>query len=227
MKNGAQLAFWDVEEDRIARLSDRTHSGRYTLLSAEKLRGGYYTSAEVARWICAWAVRSQEDCVLEPSCGDGVFVAAAANRLRELGATCAEARQRVTGIEIVEEEAKKARERLGKALGGKHADCVESADFFAWREERARKPFDAVVGNPPFIRYQTFPEPSRALAMAMMRKAGLAPNKLTNIWVPFVVAACACLKPGGRLGLVLPAELLQVSYASQLRSFLVQPFRAG
>ena len=107
-----------MEEDRIARLSDRTHSGRYTLLSAEKLRGGYYTSAEVARWICAWAVRSQEDCVLEPSCGDGVFVAAAANRLRELGATCAEARQRVTGIEIVEEEAKKARERLGRRLAG-------------------------------------------------------------------------------------------------------------
>lgn len=224
MKNAAQLAFWNVEEDRIVRLSDRTHSGRYTLLSADKLRGGYYTSAEVARWICVWAVRSQEEWILEPSCGDGVFVEAAANRLRELGATCAEARQRVTGIEIVETEAEKARGRLGKVLGQKEADCVESADFFAWREQRARKPFDVVVGNPPFIRYQTFPEPSRTLAMTMMRKAGLAPNKLTNIWVPFVVAACACLKPGGRLGLVLPAELLQVSYASQLRSFLVDRF---
>ena len=224
MKNSAQLAFWDVEEDRIARLSDGTHSGRYTLLSAEKLRGGYYTSAEVARWICAWAIRNQEECVLEPSCGDGVFVAAAANRLRELGATRGAVCARVTGIEIVEAEAEKARARLRKVLGEKAADCVESADFFAWREEQPRKPCDAVVGNPPFIRYQTFPEPSRTLAMAMMRKAGLAPNKLTNIWVPFVVAACACLKPGGRLGLVLPAELLQVSYASQLRSFLVDRF---
>ncbi len=213
-----------MEEDRITRLSARTQSGRFTLLSAEKLRGGYYTSEEVARWICAWAVRSQEEYILEPSCGDGVFVEAAANRLRELGATCAAVRHRVTGIEIIEAEAEKARERLRKAFGEKEADCVESADFFAWREQRARKPFDAVVGNPPFIRYQTFPEPSRTLAMAMMRKAGLAPNKLTNIWVPFVVAACTCLKPGGRLGLVLPAELLQVSYASQLRAFLVDRF---
>ena len=32
------------------------------------------------------------------------------------------------------------------------------------------------------------------------------------------------LRPGGRLALILPAELLQVSYASQLRSFLVDRF---
>src|SRR5690606_2974619 len=48
--------------------------------------------------------------------------------------------------------------------------------------------------------------------------------RLTNIWVPFVVAAAAALKEGGRLAMVLPAELLQVSYAAQLRSFLTDRF---
>jgi hypothetical protein len=67
MKTAAQLAFWDVEKDQIARQSERTQSGRYRLLSADKLRGGYYTSTEVARWICAWAVRDREECVLEPT----------------------------------------------------------------------------------------------------------------------------------------------------------------
>jgi adenine-specific DNA methylase len=60
--------------------------------------------------------------------------------------------------------------------------------------------------------------------MAMMARAGLSPNKLTNIWVPFVVATMQRLNAGGRMGLVLPAELLQVTYASQLRSFLVDRF---
>ncbi len=60
--------------------------------------------------------------------------------------------------------------------------------------------------------------------MAIMADQGLSPNKLTNIWVPFVVAAAASLRPGGRLALVLPAELLQVTYASQLRSFLTDRF---
>ena len=85
-------------------------------------------------------------------------------------------------------------------------------------------PLDAVIGNPPFIRYQTFPEPFRSRAMMIMGQLGLTPNKLTNIWVPFVVAAAASLRPGGRLAMVLPAELLQVTYAAQLRSFLNDRF---
>ncbi len=60
--------------------------------------------------------------------------------------------------------------------------------------------------------------------MALMVGQGLSPNRLTNIWVPFVVAAVASLRSGGRLALVLPAELLQVTYASQLRSFLTDRF---
>ena len=58
-----------------------------------------------------------------------------------------------------------------------------------------------------------------------MRTQGLAPNRLTNIWVPFVVAAAAALRPKGRLALVVPAELLQVTYAAQLRTFLTNRFR--
>ncbi len=54
-----------------------------------------------------------------------------------------------------------------------------------------------------------------------MRAEGLAPSRLTNAWVPFVVAAVVAAKQGGRIGLVVPAELLQVGYAALLRSYLV------
>lgn len=64
---------------------DRTHSGRFTDLAEDKLRGGYYTSSEVASWLCSWAIRSPTDKVLEPSCGDGAFLDAAALRFTELG----------------------------------------------------------------------------------------------------------------------------------------------
>jgi len=60
--------------------------------------------------------------------------------------------------------------------------------------------------------------------MTIMGEQGLAPNRLTNIWVPFVVAATASLRPGGRMALVLPAEVLQVTYAAQLRSYLTDHF---
>ncbi len=57
-----------------------------------------------------------------------------------------------------------------------------------------------------------------------MRHAGLTPTRLTNIWMPFVVAA----RCSGNLTLamVIPAELLQVGYAAQLRKFLTEHYQS-
>lgn len=201
-----------------------TNSGRFTNLDKDKLRGGYYTSSAVADWLCEWAIRSPKDRVLEPSCGNGAFLEAAVKRYAELGARRPAIARQLKGIEIIASEAALARSRLSRSLSDRASAVVNTGDFFKWWQEGERPAFDVVVGNPPFIRYQTFPEPHRSLAMAMMVEQGLSPNRLTNIWVPFVVAAVASLRPGGRLALVLPAELLQVTYASQLRSFLTDRF---
>jgi len=201
-----------------------TTSGRFAGLDTDKLRGGYYTSSEVAEWLCAWAIRSPKERVLEPSCGDGAFLLAAAQRYKELGARSATIASRLIGLEIIGDEADRARARLSSPLGQVARGVVETTDFFSWWQESTQPAFDVVIGNPPFIRYQSFPEPHRGRAMAIMAQQGLSPNRLTNIWVPFVVAATASLRPGGRLALVLPAELLQVTYAAQLRSFLTERF---
>lgn len=128
------------------------------------------------------------------------------------------------GIELVPSEADKARLRTEAVIAAERLSVYEG-DFFDWINTAAPASFDAVVGNPPFIRYQNFPEPSRSQAMAYMESRGLRPNRLTNIWVPFIVAAVAMLREGGRLGMVIPAELLQVTYASQLRQHLADSFR--
>jgi adenine-specific DNA methylase len=201
-----------------------TRSDRFTNLDEAKLRGGYYTSDDITTWLCSWAIQSGDDRVLEPSCGDGAFLRAAARRYLELGVEPAAIAQRLTGIEINEAEAGRARAALREIVGADCDSTVEISDFFAWQSGHADEVFDAVIGNPPFIRYQTFPEPHRSRAMDLMIQHGLKPNRLTNIWVPFVVAAVGALRPGGRMALVLPAELLQVTYAAQLRSYLTDRF---
>lgn len=198
--------------------------GRFADLDKDKLRGGYYTSAQVAAWLCEWAIQSADDTVLEPSCGDGAFLEAAAQRLLSWGVTPAKIPHHLTGVEIVTAEARAATERLRPDLGKAADEIVCNSDFFGWWQGTDQPAFDVIVGNPPFIRYQSFPEPHRTRAMAIMGDQGLKPNRLTNIWVPFVVAATASLKPGGRLALVLPAEILQVTYAAQLRSYLTDHF---
>ena len=195
-------------------------TGARALSGATKLRGGYYTPSRVAAWLARWAIRSSEDCILEPSCGDGVFLAAAAAEIESRGICEAKTRAKLIAIELLAGEAEKARKQ---ALT--HATVV-TGDFFEWLARQNHETmFDVVLGNPPFIRYQNFPEPSRALATQLMERQGLRPNRLTNIWVPFVVAGASLLHEGGRLAMVLPAELLQVSYAAQLRQYLADSFR--
>jgi adenine-specific DNA methylase len=203
----------------------KTARGRFADLGQDKLRGGYYTSARVAEWLCAWAIQDANNTVLEPSCGDGAFLEAAMHRYQALGASAGQIARNLKGIEIIAAEAKHARGRLKTVIGEAAENVVENSDFFGWWQSTHQPAYDVIVGNPPFIRYQSFPEPHRARAMAIMGEQGLSPNKLTNIWVPFVVAATASLKVGGRLALVLPAEILQVTYAAQLRSFLTDRFK--
>lgn len=132
----------------------------------------------------------------------------------------------IAAHEIDPVQAAEAARRLALCGVTNSEQAVRSGDFFAsFSGPIFEKEVDVVLGNPPFIRYQSFPEDQRQRAFQLMRRAGLTPNRLTNAWVPFVVAACLRLKPSGRLALVVPAEVLQVNYAAELRLFLSNFFR--
>jgi adenine-specific DNA-methyltransferase len=179
----------------------------------QKLRGGYYTPASIASLLAEWAIRAPGATVLEPSCGDGEILASAASRLAALGGG------ELLGVELMELEARKCSNRIGAAAK------VVNAEFFGHFSTALReRSFDVVLGNPPFIRYQHVPEAHRDAAFAIMHEEGLKPSRLTNLWVPFVVAGTAALADNGRLGLVIPAELMQVGYAAELRAYLAASF---
>lgn len=192
--------------------------------SPQKLRGGYYTPKPIADFICRWAIRSTDEKVLEPSCGDGNFVEAAITRFLDLGLGPEELHGHIQGIELMEEEAAKAKARA--ASFGLNSTTIVNSDFFRFvRDLPEGATYDVVIGNPPFIRYQNFPEQHRNLAITLMSELGIIPNKLTNIWVPFLVIAANQLTSNGRLGMVIPAELFQVKYAADTRVFLSHFFQ--
>lgn len=160
--------------------------------------------------------------MLEPSCGNGVLLEAAANALVEMGANKRAIADLIHGVEIDRSEALETIERI-RALGiPPSPSLIHQGDFFAYCKAHLsdKRLFDAVIGNPPFIRYQNFIEEQRVVAFELMRRAGLRPSKLTNSWVPFLVASSLLLNKSGRLAMVIPAELLQVNYASELRFFI-------
>lgn len=98
---------------------------------------------------------------------------------------------------------------------------ITTADFFSVRPWRR---YDAVIGNPPYVRYQDFIGENRTRARSAALTAGVPLTGLASSWAAFAVHAAEFLKPGGRLGLVLPAELLTVNYAAEVRRYLMQRF---
>lgn len=192
----------------------------------QKLRGGYYTPKPIADFLARWAIQTATTSVLEPSCGDGVLLAAAVEALIGRGAERKSIAELVQGIELDPQEAQKAAERLNALTSSVSPVPMHSGDFFTYCQKYLfeHRLFDAIIGNPPFIRYQNFPEHHRAIAFYLMQRAGLHPNRLTNAWAPFLVAATLLLNKTGRLAMVIPAELLQVNYAAELRCFLSQHY---
>jgi adenine-specific DNA-methyltransferase len=187
-------------------------------ISAQKLRGGYYTPQAIADFLCEWSIDENTQRILEPSCGDGNFIEAAILRFKDLGVEGDDLIGKIKGVELLEEEWLKAKTRAANL--GLNSNSIENSDFFHYIQARGAEKYDAVIGNPPFIRYQSFPEEHRKLAIEMMQGLGLNPNKLTNIWVPFLVISASLLKDDGRMAMVIPAELFQVKYAAETRVFL-------
>jgi adenine-specific DNA methylase len=142
----------------------------------------------------------------------------AGNRHKKLEAAQGSGSHKLHGIEIHGESADAARSIL--AHSALDAD-IKTADFFAC-EPSVR--YDAVVGNPPYIRYQQFSGLARTKSLEAALAQGVRLTGLASSWAAFVIHASNFLAPNGRLGLVLPAELLTVNYAAQVRRFLLKRF---
>lgn len=198
-------------------------TNKSTTLNEQKLRGGYYTPKEITDFICSWAIQDNNLKVLEPSCGDGNFLESCIRRFLDIGVPRDELYGKLKGIELIPAEALKASERVEKY--GLNSDTIINNDFFSYISSNGAEKYDVILGNPPFIRYQNFPEEHRSLAIQMMQDLGLKPNKLTNIWAPFLVVSASLLSKDGKLGMVIPAELFQVKYAAETRVFLSNFFQ--
>lgn len=179
-----------------------------------KARGAFFTPPAIASFITDWAVRSPQDRVLEPSTGEAEFLLHATERLQQLG----NAQPKVHGAELHEHSAEQGRQRV-LAAGGLPEITV--GDFF---DLPAEADYDVVIGNPPYVRYQAFAGESRTKSRAAALRGGVALSGLASAWAAFTVVSAQHLRPGGRLGFVLPAELLTANYAGPVRKFLFEHF---
>jgi adenine-specific DNA methylase len=189
-----------------------------TVAEHRKARGAFFTPPELCDYIVDWAIRTPRDDVLEPSCGEAAFLLSAGARLNRLRLEAGGGTGSLHGVELHKGSAKSA---LALLRSNGHEATIDVGDFF---QVDPTPRYDAVVGNPPYVRYQDFTGESRARSRAAALRAGVPLTGLASSWAAFTVHAALFLKPEGRLGLVLPAELLTVNYAAEVRRYLMERF---
>ncbi len=169
--------------------------------------------------------------------GDTVFAAALARDAEEILSGVAEITRR--GSHLGTDVREKA--RLADAVDALRAPLEAHADETIAPSFRAERPpifhwelefpevfltddgrprpdggFDAVVGNPPYVQIQDL---GREMAEYCRRRYDTASGAF-DVYVPFIERSLSLLRPGGRLGFIVPNRLLKLDYAKKLRSLL-------
>jgi len=194
--------------------------------SHTKRLGAYYTDPQIASYLANWAIRSKQDVILDPACGDGIFLEAALKQL----ATAKNPGKRLYGVEIDSDAYNRLLEGISNRISKEN---LINSDFFevsaapSVLDANAPRipPVDAVIGNPPYIRYQRFKGKTKKLAQLRAKQAGVDLNSLSSSWAYFVAHSVSFLASGGRIAMVLPAELIFATYAAPILRFLVNSFR--
>jgi hypothetical protein len=177
--------------------------GRYdaTLSVAERKRHGvFYTPETVVRYLLrATAPRGP---VADLSCGDGVFLAAAAA-----------AGHHVMGIERDPAALARAEEHLAWYPPAEWSlQCGDGlTSHLPWTP-------DVVLGNPPYLEAKKSGPALKAHCRALfpdIARGGF------DAYVCFVKAGLDCLPAGGRLGYIIPNKFLIADYARPLREYLL------
>ena len=214
------------------------------------LLGQYFTSAELADLIICFCVDGSTNRVLDPACGTGEFLVRSYDRLRQTGAvtTHGEALESIWGVDVSHFPTELAVINLCRQdfTEQNNFPRVVTSDFFDFDvgDVHAFPParvgggqqkvpevvpeFDALVGNPPYLRWQKLDDldPAyRARVQKVALKAKVGEKALLDIYVPFFIHALDLVKPGGRVGFVTSNAWLATAYGVALQQFLLRETR--
>jgi adenine-specific DNA-methyltransferase len=180
----------------------------------------FYTPQNVAQLLTDWAVVHAQARILDPSYGGCAFLNAALSTLTRVGSP-SPGRQ-IFGVDIDH-----AAEKYLSDLIDAGADRQQfiNLDFFDVEPDYFGRPrFDAVVGNPPYIRYHDIPERLQERAEIRLAEFGIRISGRASYWAFFLLYSIQFIRPGGRLAMVLPGALLHTNYATNVRELLIRNF---
>ncbi len=190
-----------------------------------KLNGQVYTPLPVARQMLdmvSWPLGHEDGVLLDPACGDGVFLEAAIHKVLGLSISAAKKKEiigdRLRGWDLDPSAVSACRERLRSVVGemgaGAKLPSLEVRNALVPSSET----FACVIGNPPYLEAKRMPDDLKAL---VRRFRPLAAKGAFDLYTAFIELACGLTEPDGDICLLIPNRFLVVSYAEELRRRLL------
>lgn len=188
--------------------------------AARRQLGAHHTPPSLARRLAAIALDAcgpgPDALVVDPACGGGAFLVAAAELLVERGADPVHVvRHQLAGADVDPLAVATTRAALALWAGDAAAiaaDVVAADGLTAWRTPGS---VDVVVGNPPF----------RSPLASGARRGDL--GAYTDLAGRFLVAALDLARPGGSVLLLQPESVLTARDAAPVRAAVADRGLAG
>lgn len=169
----------------------------YTVVENNKVKnkfGQYFTPKLVVDFMIELADISVNSKILEPSCGEGVFLSC----LRKKGF------DNVIGYEIDEELAR----------------GVESVQYESFVSAKIEDTFDLIIGNPPYIRWKNLEDKlKQELSENFLWNKYF--NSLCDYLYIFILKSIELLNENGQLIFICPEYWMSTTHSLSLRNYMV------
>ncbi len=217
--------------DDLAADCDKYRKGSKTMTNDKKHFGVVYTPDWTVNMILNKLPSLKDVAICDPSCGDGQFLVAVATGVCQSIQRCRNKAsrdayyatlQKLTGMEIDNDALIECKVRLNRVL--RNYGCsrvkwkllgIDAMDMDAWRDMVGT--FDAVVGNPPYVRIQH---------LEAHRRDRISKGKwrlmrgCADLYILFYEMALELLHDGGALVFITPNSWMKTKSGKALRECL-------
>lgn len=159
--------------------------------------GQYFTPRNVAEFMVELLGTNKDGAVLEPSCGEGIFL----DVLDDYGY------KNIEGVEYDKE----------LAINSKHN--VWYGDYLL--NESLEKKYDAIIGNPPYIRWKNLPNELKQ-SLSKSNTWTKYCTSLSDYSTAFIAKAVNDLSENGVLVFITPEYWLYTAHSQKLRNHLLE-----
>ncbi|MEZ4526233.1 MAG: N-6 DNA methylase [Desulfobacterales bacterium] len=176
-----------------------------TSLSHRKAYGQFFTPSPIARLMVQWILKGNPKTVLDPAFGLGIFY-------DEISKSAPIPKPQVAGYEIDENILSYLRDTDNSTnLTLVRGDYLESDTG----------PFDGIVCNPPYMRFQKFLN-RHSILPKIEKQTGRKLAGYSNISSVFLLKAISELNPDGNLAFIMPFEFFNAGYGTETKKSLLE-----